>query len=133
MNNIIFIDGDCTLCNRFTRLLSVFDRQNIFKIYPLDPIYNELNTVVLFRENKFLTKYEAISDCMKQLNSFFKFLFIILDKFPLTITNTIYDFIAKNRNKIMSDTCKPIPANKRLNENEVDLEIVEKAYKFSKQ
>ena len=133
MNDTIFIDGDCTLCNRFARILSIFDKKNEFKIYPLDSTNSQLNTVVLYRYNKFFLKYEAISECMKQLNIMFKVVFSILDKLPLKLTNTIYDYIARNRNKIMSNTCKPIPANKRINKNEIDLETIEKAYKFSKQ
>ena len=70
---------------------------------------------------------------MKQLNIMFKVVFSILDKLPLKLTNTIYDYIARNRNKIMTNTCKPIPANMRINKNEIDLETIEKAYKFSKQ
>ena len=45
MNDTIFIDGDCTLCNRFARILSIFDKKNEFKIYPLDSTNSQLNTL----------------------------------------------------------------------------------------
>ena len=52
--------------------------KNEFKIYPLDSTNSQLNTVVLYRYNKFFLKYEAISECMKQLNIMFKVVFSIL-------------------------------------------------------
>tara|TARA_B100000427_G_scaffold329655_1_gene346871 strand:+ start:11860 stop:12267 length:408 start_codon:yes stop_codon:yes gene_type:complete len=133
MDHIIFIDGDCTLCNRFVDFVVKYDKRDKYKFYSLDDKHETLNTVVLYENKSFYVKYEAVSKVLKQLNLLFKLFFIISDRLPIFLTNKVYDFVANNRNKIFNqDYCIPLNSDQRVDDSQISSEIIDKAYKLSR-
>lgn len=67
--NIIFIDGDCSLCSR---LVIKFDKKGIYKFYPFTNDNGELKTIVVLENENLYSRSKAISSVLKNLNfSFF--------------------------------------------------------------
>jgi len=112
-NNLIFIDGNCILCNRLSRFIISHDKKKIFKFAELDgktfsnlSLTKSTDSIVLFSNKKTFIKSEAVFKIAQLLGGKFKLLlmFKILPKF---ITDFIYDKIAASRYKIFgrSDKC----------------------------
>jgi len=124
-NKIIFIDSDCSLCNRFVDLVFKFDKKEDFKFFLLNNDEGELKTIVYLEENQYFTRYSAISKVLKSTNIFFKIFFWFADFFPKFITNLIYDFVANNRNKVFgTGYCTLIPQNRKFSQNEINTEVL---------
>lgn len=129
---IIFIDSECSLCNRFVDLVFKFDRKQEFSFYLLNGEEGELKTIVFFEDNKFYTRYSAISKVLKSTNLFFRVMFSIADILPESVSNLVYNFVAKNRTKLFGrGYCTLIPANRKISEYEISLEKAAKAKKLS--
>lgn len=129
---IIFIDSECSLCNRFVDLVFKFDKKQEFSFYLLRGEEGELKTIVFFEDNKFYTRYSAISKVLKSTNLFFKVMFSIADILPESASNLVYDFVAKNRTKLFGrGYCTLIPANRKLSENDIGVEKSAQAKKLS--
>ena len=131
-NKIIFIDSDCSLCNRFVDLVFKFDKKEDFKFFLLNNDEGELKTIVYLEENQYFTRYSAISKVLSSTNIIFKIFFWFADFFPNFLTNFIYDFVADNRNKVFgTGYCTVIPQNRKFSQNEINTEVLSKATKLS--
>ena len=127
-NKIIFIDGECSLCNRFVDLVFKFDKKQEFNFYLLDGAEGELKTIVYFENNIYFSKYKAVSKVLKSTNLFLKVVFLFFDLFPKFLTNFVYDFVAKNRNTVFGrGYCTPIPHNRKITREEISSEVLTKA------
>jgi len=106
LNNIVFFDGVCGLCNRFVDYLIQADKQQRLRYAPLQGLtFERLKTqftvpipdsVVFYADNKFSTKSTAALEILTQLGGrhrILKIFFLI----PTFIRDAIYDFVAKNR------------------------------------
>ena len=131
-NKIIFIDSDCSLCNRFVDLVFKFDKKEDFKFFLLNNDEGELKTIVYLEENQYFTRYNAISKVLKSTNTSFMIFFWFADFLPKFLTNLIYDFVANNRNRVFGrGYCTLIPENRKFTKNEISSEVLTKAKELS--
>ncbi len=109
-NNIIIFDGWCNLCGWTVRFIKKHDHSNKFvyvsiqspeakeleKRYQVDP--EKSDSVIYIENGKAFIKSEAFFRIAKQLGGLYKWLNVF--KFiPQTLSDKIYDFIARNRYK----------------------------------
>lgn len=122
MNQIIFFDGVCNLCNGFVDFLLKFDRYQRFQVASLqgetakkilpESYHKELSTVVLLNQGKLYTKATAVLLVLSELGPAWK-LIKIFHYFPFK--DFVYGLIAKNRYRIFGKrvTCRlPTEAEK---------------------
>ena len=109
INNIIFFDYSCKFCNFWITFIIKKDKTKIFHfantngnyIKSLD-IYNQikdLQTIILYTNDKYYIKLNAIITILIKLGGIFKLfkLFLII---PSSILDKVYECISKNRYKI---------------------------------
>jgi len=105
---IIFFDGLCNLCNSSVDEVVRWDKNHKFKIaslqgetakslLPLEVIQN-LDSLVLLKNNKLYTKSSAAIRVLVDLKWSFKIFYILL-VFPKFIRDAIYSVLARNRYK----------------------------------
>ena len=122
---IIFYDGLCAMCNRFIRLLIKLDKKEKFLLAPLqgkngeilkEEFSKELQGIdsVIFYNKKVFTKSSAVINILNELGGAYKlaYIFIII---PTFISDSIYDYIARNRFQWFGklDKC-PMPEKKNI-------------------
>lgn len=126
IENILFFDGVCSLCNSAVDFFISNDKNKMLKYSPLqgitakkllEPQYiNDLNTVVLYQNGKIYTKSEAIIRGLSSISLFYRPLIFSLI-LPVKLRDFIYDLIAKNRYKFFGkkDSCRlPTPEEREL-------------------
>lgn len=110
IDNVIFFDGICNLCNGAVQFTIEHDVKNIFKFATLQSDFaeeelkefnidhNQLGSFVLLADGKVYQKSTAALRVAKKLNGFWPLLyaFVVVPRF---IRDAVYDFIAKNRYK----------------------------------
>lgn len=110
VDNVIFFDGICNLCNGAVQFTIKRDDKNIFKfaalqsdfaeeeLKPFNINHNQLGSFVLLANGKVYQKSTAALRVAKKLNGLWPLLyaFIVIPKF---IRDAVYDFVAKNRYK----------------------------------
>lgn len=119
MNNpIIFFDGNCNLCNRFIRLLLKLDKNKVFRFISLKSesaaqipaLKNYLippyQTVILYKDNRVITRSDAVIEIINLLNYPWKF-FRIIKFLPKKMRDWFYELVSQNRYKIFgrSESC----------------------------
>ena len=101
----VIYDSNCNFCNRIANYLKNRDYKKkiywicreskesfeILKKYAID---EQIDSIITFTENKYYIKSEAVFLIFKKLNLKYYLFFKII---PNTLSNYIYDFIAKNR------------------------------------
>lgn len=109
---VIFIDGQCLLCNAFVKFILKHDRKDQFVFTHLQSNganQNKpyLNTVVLEYQGHRYYKSDVSIHVFKILGRRFKLLSILINLFPQYVRDFWYDVIAKYRYKIWgkSDSC----------------------------
>ena len=122
---IIFYDGLCAMCNRFIRLLIKLDKKEKFLLAPLqgkngeilkEKFSKELQGIdsVIFYNKEVFTKSSAVINILNELGGAYKlaYIFIII---PTFISDSIYDYIARNRFQWFGklDKC-PMPEKKSI-------------------
>ncbi len=126
---IILFDGICNLCDSSVNFILKKDIKNIFLFASLQSDVakklllqfnskinkNNLNSIVLIKDNKIYFKSSAALIIAKELSFPYNlsYIFILIPKFS---RNFIYDIIAKNRYKWFgkNNTCK-IPTKETQN------------------
>lgn len=106
---IILFDGLCNLCNSSVQFLIKKDSKDIFRfvsiqselgkelLYKLPIAIQKTDSIILYEsEAVFYYKSQAVFQIIKSLGGIFKFL-LIFKLLPNSFTNTIYDYIARNR------------------------------------
>jgi len=106
---IILFDGLCNLCNASVQLIIKRDTKDVFRFVSLQsnlgqkllqqlPISTQkIDSIILYEPNKvFYCKSKAIFEIVKNIGGIF-YCLLIFKWLPIAITNTIYDYIAKNR------------------------------------
>ena len=122
---IIFYDGLCAMCNRFIRILITLDKKEKFLLAPLQgkngkilqkKFSKELKGIdsVIFYNKKVYTKSSAVINILSELGGIYKlaYIFYIIPSF---ISDSIYDYIARNRFQWFGklDKC-PMPEKKNI-------------------
>jgi len=110
VDNVIFFDGVCNLCNGFVQFIIRNDKKKAFYFAALQSNYaqetlksftvnaQELKSVVFIKNKTVYTKSNAALEIGKQLGGLW-FLIAGFYIFPLKFRNLLYDFIGKNRYK----------------------------------
>ena len=118
-SKIILFDGVCNFCNYWVNFILDHDTQNIFKFTALQSEKgrelldnfelpkDDFDSFILISQNNVYKKSSAAFEIAKQLNGWPKY-FASLRFLPLTFTDLVYDFIARNRYKIFGkkDVCR---------------------------
>ena len=106
---IILFDGLCNLCDATVQFIIKRDTKDVFRFVSLQsdlgrellqklPIEFQLtDSVILYESEKvFFYKSQAVFEIVKSIGGIY-YCLLIFKLLPNTITNTVYDFIAKNR------------------------------------
>ena len=122
---IIFYDGLCAMCNRFIRILITLDKKEKFLLAPLqgkngeilkEKFSKELQGIdsVIFYNKKVYTKSSAVINILSELGGIYKLAYIF-NIIPSFISDSIYDYIARNRFQWFGklDKC-PMPEKKNI-------------------
>ena len=122
---IIFYDGLCAMCNRFIRILITLDKKEKFLLAPLqgkngkilqNKFSKELKGIdsVIFYNKQVYTKSSAVINILSELGGIYKLAYIF-NIIPSFISDSIYDYIARNRFQWFGklDKC-PIPEKKNI-------------------
>ena len=122
---IIFYDGLCAMCNRFIRILITLDKKEKFLLAPLQgkngkilqkKFSKKLHEVdsVIFYNKQVYTKSSAVINILSELGGIYK-LACIFNIIPSFISDSIYDYIARNRFQWFGklDKC-PMPEKKNI-------------------
>ncbi|HXD91796.1 MAG TPA: DCC1-like thiol-disulfide oxidoreductase family protein [Bacteroidia bacterium] len=120
---ILFYDGDCALCNKsvqfvidhekktehpmlFCSLQSTYAKQVLEKH---NYNFNQLSTLVLLIDSNVLYKSTAALELSNYLKLPYKWL-IVLKVVPRFVRDSVYDFIAKNRKRLIKRSFCYIPS-----------------------
>lgn len=106
---IILFDGLCNLCDATVQFIIKRDTKDVFRFVSLQsdlgrellqklPIEFQLtDSVILYESEKvFFYKSQAVFEIVKSIGGIY-YCLLIFKLLPNTITNAVYDFIAKNR------------------------------------
>jgi len=113
INNIIFFDGCCNLCNHTVDFILLRDKINFFSFgslqsnialkllseygYSLDKIRN-LDNVIYLRNGKLKIKSDAVLSILFDLRGIYRISYIFY-LFPKSLRDFFYDYIARQRYK----------------------------------
>ena len=114
MNQIVYIDSECILCNRLAIYILKNDKNEQIIISSLQKKHSkesllpliDLNTVIYQRGQKTLEKSNAILWILYDLGGIHKFSLLCF-LFPKFIRDFVYDIVANNRkNFFTSNKCE---------------------------
>ena len=109
-SKIILFDGVCNFCNYWVNFIIDHDKQNIFKFAALQSEKgrelldkfelpkDDFDSFILISQNKVYKKSSAAFEIAKQLNGQLR-IFAPFRFLPKTLTDFVYDLVAKNRYK----------------------------------
>ncbi len=115
MNNILYFDDDCIMCNTFAKTIVRLDRKEriyFASIKELDNILpEEIDSVVYYSDDLYMKSAAAIEVLNDATGTK---LFNVLKIVPVFIRDRVYDFIARNRYRLnQGDACEINPTVKR--------------------
>ncbi|BDB57358.1 thiol-disulfide oxidoreductase DCC family protein [Flavobacterium ammonificans] len=106
---IILFDGLCNLCDATVQFIIKRDTKDVFRFVSLQsdlgcellqklPIeFQLIDSVILYESEKvFFYKSQAVFEIVKSIGGIY-YCLLIFKLLPNAITNSVYDFIAKNR------------------------------------
>jgi len=108
MQQIVFFDGVCQLCNRSVNFLIKQDKKNVLKFASLQSAYaqnvvpkallnhEKLDSIIVYTDGKFYDRSIAVLKLCKILGGLFT-VFLIGYLLPRFIRDGLYSFIANNR------------------------------------
>ena len=105
LNMIVIFDSNCNFCNKTAMYLKKRDYKKkiywicreseesseLFKKHEID---EQIDSIITFTENKYYIKSNAVFLIFKKLNLKYYLFFKII---PNALSNSVYDFVAKNR------------------------------------
>ncbi len=110
LKSIILFDGVCNLCNSSVLFVIKHDRTARFSFASLQSTFgqlqrkkfnlplNDLNTLLLVKDGRLLTRSTAALEIAKQLDGLWPCLYIF-KIVPAFLRDGVYDYVAKNRYK----------------------------------
>lgn len=122
----IFYDGDCGFCNFWVQWILKNDTKDQFLFAALQSDFgqnflkerglktNDFDTIYIWKpEAYYHTKSDAIMKIANTIGGIY-YLSNVFKLFPKSIRNVGYDLIAKNRKKIMNESCTlPTPEERK--------------------
>jgi len=105
LNMKVIYDSNCNFCNKIANYLKKRDYKNKIywicreseessELFKKHAINEQIDSIITFTENKYYIKSEAVFLIFKKLKLKYYLFFKII---PNTLSNYIYDFVAKNR------------------------------------
>lgn len=126
LNNIIFFDGVCNVCDKTVDFILNHDKKNKFFYSSLQSDFSEkffksknenlnLESIVVFSDDKFLYKSKGIIYILKNIGGYPRIIGFLLGIFPKFISDYFYSLFAKYRYKLFGkmDICK-IPTENHI-------------------
>ena len=117
LNILLFFDSDCLFCNFWVQFILKKDKKKQIYFAPLQsdyaakylfPLvgnqYKNLNTLYVYQDKKVYEKSQAVLKICELLGGYFRFL-LIFKLIPTFFSDFFYDLLAKNRHKIMKNSC----------------------------
>lgn len=108
---IILFDGVCNLCDKSVQFIYKHDKKDVFRFVSLQSELgediikylgintNKTDSIILYEPGKaYYYKAEAAMKIAEKLEGIYS-LISLFSFFPLSISDSIYDYIAKNRYK----------------------------------
>ena len=108
MQQIVFFDGVCQLCNRSVNFLIKQDQKSVLKFASLQSTYaqkvvpkallnhEKLDSIIVYSDGEFYDQSTAVLKLCKILGGFYT-VFLIGYLLPRFIRDGLYSFIANNR------------------------------------
>lgn len=106
---IILFDGLCNLCDASVQFIIKRDTKDIFRFVSLQSVLGQelvqklpltiqkTDSIILYESDTvYYYKSKAVFEIAKSIGGFF-YCLLIFKWLPIAVTNTIYDYIAKNR------------------------------------
>ena len=110
LNNVVFFDGECLVCNRFAIFILKRNKQAKIKLAPINGItylslnlsneIKQLDSILFYKDNKIMMKVEAVAMILKNIGGIYFLFGILLNLIPRFMSNFIYELFAKYRTKI---------------------------------
>jgi len=127
--HLLLYDGDCGMCSRLVRAVLALDRKRAFQFaslqspfaarqltrFGIEPGRSDTMVVISrFREHgaTALTRSAAALFVLSTLGWPWRAA-AVLKLLPRTITDSAYDFVARHRRRVPSDTCARLGAEER--------------------
>lgn len=117
--HIVLFDGDCNFCNYWVKYVIERDKKDLFRFTSLQSetgkkllmqydLKDDLETVVLIKNNEAKTKSSAALHIFKGLRSVYQLamIFIVVPKF---IRDAVYSLVARHRKQLMKNQSCIIP------------------------
>lgn len=114
--DLLFYDGDCGLCHRWTRFVLSEDRTGrAFQFAPLQGnTFSETNIeiresgvldtiLVKTSSGEFLERSDAVIYILERLGGFWRVLASVARIVPRTLRNAVYNFVARNRRRFFPE------------------------------
>ena len=117
MQQIVFFDGVCNLCNRSVNFLIKHDKKGVLKFASLQSTFAKntlpkslldseaLDSILFYTEGKYYKKSNAILKLFKTLGGFF-YVFQLGYLLPPFLRNGVYTLIANNRYRWFGTTAQ---------------------------
>ena len=106
---IILFDGLCNLCATSVQFIIKRDKKDIFRFVSLQSDLGQellqqlsiseqkIDSIILYESDKaYYYKSKAVFEIVKSIGGFF-YCLLIFKRLPIAVTNTMYDYVAKNR------------------------------------
>jgi len=118
--NYIIYDGECGFCNKTVMMIAKNDKNNYFTFvsslseFGADLISKnkiiglEKTTIILIDNQKIYTKSLAIRNILLKIPSY-RIVGYLMFLFPQKISDYVYDFVSKNRKRILKNKPCEIP------------------------
>lgn len=125
---IILFDGVCNLCDKSVQLILKNDKNDVFRFVALQSDlgkkiikhigveYNKTDSIILYIPGSaYYYKSQAALKIAKDMSGIYNFL-SLFEYLPIALTESVYDYVAKNRYKWYGkkDQCR-IPTKETLN------------------
>ena len=119
--DVILFDGTCVFCSGFARFIVWADSKKrfrfvtahsatgraLFEAHQLDPDLIETNIVMV--DGKPYMKFRAFAAAMRAIGWPWR-IFSLIAYLPRGASDTLYDFVARNRYRIAGQTACPMPS-----------------------
>lgn len=120
MRLVLFFDGECGFCQKSVRWIHEFDDKGWIEFAPLQGELAEKfglggyaekggGSLVVLREpdGEIFTKSDAVAELGKALGGVFRVLAFMLSRIPGKLRDGIYDWVARNRYRLLgkADAC----------------------------
>ena len=116
VKNLNYYDGECGLCHLAVRFILRIDSKSNFYFSPLSNLdinLKNIDSIILKRGNKVFYEGMAIIMIFENIDNNWNYLAKILKLIPITVLDTAYRWLSRNRAKISVkkvSSCPMVPS-----------------------